>query len=194
MSEMQTNAARAMASVVTYRFTQRESRLVVQAFAEGLLSAFGHNPKLTVSDFSGEIRLNAEDLESSVLHALINSNSLVVANNIREKDRREIERTMKDEVLETARFPDIYFRSTSVSATKIDSGVYALKVTGKLSLHGVTREHVVIARVHLLETGVQAEGETTLRQSDFDIRRVSVAAGTLKVKDEVKLTFMVSAR
>src|SRR4051812_47837073 len=70
--EMQANAVTAMASAVTYRFTQRESRLVVQVFAEGLLSAFGHNPKMTVSEFSGEISLNADDLESSVLHALIN--------------------------------------------------------------------------------------------------------------------------
>jgi len=190
---MSANAVRAVASTVTYRFSQRESRLFVQAFAEGLLSAFGHNPKLAVSEFSGELRLNPEDLESSVIHVLINSNSLVVADYISEKDRREIEATMKGEVLETARFGDIYFRSTSVSATKIDNGVYAARITGRLSLHGVTREHVVIARLHLLDTGVQAEGETTLRQSDFDIRRVSVAAGTLKVKDEVKLTFMVSA-
>src|SRR3982751_1981338 len=179
---MQANAVRAVARTVTYHFTQRESRLVVQAFAEGLLSAFGHNPKLQVNEFSGEVRLDREALEGSVVHVLINSKSLIVADNTSEKDRREIERTMKIEVLETERFPDIYFRSTSISATEIDSGVYAARVTGKLSLHGVTREHVLTARVHLLESGVQAEGETTLRQSDFGIHKVSVAAGTLKVK------------
>lgn len=33
----------------------RQSKFVVQVFATGLLSAFGHNPRIVIRDFEGEV-------------------------------------------------------------------------------------------------------------------------------------------
>ena len=41
---------------------------------------------------------------------------------------------------------------------------------------------------------LRAFGEFTLRQTDFGIKLVSVAGGTLKVKDEVQVSFDMVAR
>jgi hypothetical protein len=41
---------------------------------------------------------------------------------------------------------------------------------------------------------LHATGEFSVRQSDYDIRPVSAAAGTVKLKDELKLSFDIFAR
>jgi polyisoprenoid-binding protein YceI len=69
-----------------------------------------------------------------------------------------------------------------------------LTLKGDLTLHGVTREQMVSARVYLMGGTLRGQGEATVRQTDFDIRPVSVAGGMLKVKDELKLVFDIVAR
>jgi len=63
-----------------------------------------------------------------------------------------------------------------------------------LTLHGVTRPLEIPAQVLLANGTLQASGDFSLLQSDFDIPLVSVAGGTLKVKDELKLSFNIVAR
>jgi hypothetical protein len=41
---------------------------------------------------------------------------------------------------------------------------------------------------------LRATGDFPLRQSDYEIRPVTAAGGTIKLKDELKLSFDISAR
>ncbi len=41
---------------------------------------------------------------------------------------------------------------------------------------------------------LRAQGELTIRQTDFGIKPVSVAGGMLKIKDELKCSFDLLAR
>ncbi len=100
---------------------------------------------------------------------------------------------MRDEVLETGKHPEIVFRSTKVSATKVAEGKYQAKIAGSLSLHGETRSVVVEAEVDFGSNNLRARGEISLKQSTFNIKPVSIAGGTVKVKDEVKLSFDIIA-
>ena len=181
------------AKAVSYRLEPRASRCTVQAFAEGLLASFGHNPRFNAGDLSGEVRMEEGNLASASLDLVIKSASLRVADDLSEKDRVEIERMMHDEVLETSRYSEIVFKGRAASVDRIYEGVHKVTITGQLSLHGTTRGYTLEAQVRLVDNGIRAEGETQLRQSDFGIKRVSVAAGTLKVKDEVKLSFNIVA-
>ena len=178
---------------ISYRIDPSASRFTVQAFAEGLFSAFGHNPRFNAEELSGEVRMEDGNLDSATLELLVKAGSLRVADDLSEKDRREIEHTMRDEVLETSRYSEIVFKGQAAKADRIYEGFYRVKITGQLSLHGTKGEHTIETQVRLVEKGLRAEGETQLRQSDFGIKRVSVAAGTLKVKDEVKLSFNIVA-
>ncbi len=41
------------------------SRFKVQAFAGGLLSAFGHSPVIAIREFSGDVQYNPQSVEQS---------------------------------------------------------------------------------------------------------------------------------
>ena len=69
-----------------------------------------------------------------------------------------------------------------------------LTLSGELTLHGVTRQQPVAVRLFVTGDIVRAQGEATVRQSDYGIRPITVAGGMLKVKDELKLTFDIVAR
>jgi polyisoprenoid-binding protein YceI len=177
-----------------YAIDGRASRFTVRAFATGLLSAMGHNPTIGIRDFSGEMRFNPDGLEAGSFQLAIKTSSLGVQDDISDKDRREIERLMNQEVLETAKFPEILYEASSISVTKMSDMLYAATISGNLTLHGVTRSRPVTARVSLLGSMLRASGDFTLDQTDYGIKLVSVAGGALKLKDELKFSFEIVAR
>lgn len=172
-----------------------QSNIVIQVSASGLLSAFGHNPKIAVRDFQGEVdfALGDSPLAGARLRLKIRADSLEVADDVSEKDREEIQRRMREEVLETADFPEIVYECSRVSASG-GGDRFWVALKGELSLHGVTKGMPISAKVLLSENSLRASGEFTLRQSDFVITPVSAAAGTIRVKDELRCTFDILAR
>src|SRR3984893_16395536 len=124
---------------VHYVTDTRASQFTVQVFSGGLLSAFGHNPTIAITDFLGEAQVNADDVERSSLRVTVKADSLMVKDNVSDKDRREMERAMHEEILETASYPEIVYECTKVNATKTGEGQYSVTLTGDLTLHGVTR-------------------------------------------------------
>ena len=122
-----------------YRIDPAMSRFTVRAFASGMLSALGHNPAIAIRDFSGEVKFAPDRPEQTSLHLKIDAKSLAVSDDISDKDRREMERAMNLEVLETARYPEIVFDASKVSANNTGDGRYWVNIEGSLSLHGVTR-------------------------------------------------------
>jgi len=179
---------------VHYVTDTRASQFTVQVFSGGLLSAFGHNPTIAISNFVGEAQVNPDDVEHSSLRITVKAESLTVKDNVADKDRREMERAMHEEILETASYPEIIYECTNISATKAGEGQYSVTLTGDLTLHGVTRSHMVPARVALTEDSLRAFGTFTLMQTDYDLKLASVAGGALKVKDELKFSFNILAR
>ena len=191
---MSGNAVEA-AGVVHYRPDAGRSRFTVQAFAEGLLSSFGHDPVIAIRDFEGEVEFVPGTLEGARVRLTIKAGSLAVADDVKEKDRLEIERMMRDDVLEVSNYPEIVFESTSVTASRIKEGRYRARVIGDLTLHGVKQPNLWIqAEVTFGDDNtLRAQGEFSLRQTDYKIKPVSVAGGTLKVKNELKFKFDITA-
>lgn len=185
----------APATLEIYRLVAEESTINVHAFAEGLFSAFGHDPVIGVKRFSGEAQFVPGTFEQASVNITIDANSLVVVNDVKDKDRQEIERMMREEVLETDKYPEISFSSTNVAMSRLGEGRYRARVIGAITLHGVTQNNLwVSAEVSLSADGLRAKGEVPLKQTDYKIKLVSVAGGTLKVKNELKCSFDVVAR
>lgn len=183
------------ATTVRYSVESKGSTFTVRAFASGMLSAFGHNPTIAIPDFEGEVKWSSSTLEDASVRIVIKAGSLVVTGDISRKDRQEIEQRMHDEVLETDGFPEIVYECPRVSSIqKIGEGVFSVSLNGQLSLHGVTQNQPVSARVTLNVDTLRAAGEFSVRQSDYDIKPVSAAGGTVKLKDELKLSFDIAAR
>jgi polyisoprenoid-binding protein YceI len=180
---------------VRYLIDPKGSTFTVRAFATGMLSAFGHNPTIAIPDLQGEIQFASDTLEDASLRIVIQAASLVVTDDISSKDREQIERRMHGEVLETDSFPEILYECPRVSSVqRLGEGLYAVSFDGELALHGITRSQPAVARVTLKGDQLRAAGEFSIRQSDYEIRPVSAAGGTVKLKDELKLSFDISAR
>ena len=178
-----------------YRVDTSASRFTVQAFSGGLFSAFGHDPVIGVKDFQGEIEFVPGTFENASLKLTINARSLRVVSNVKEKDRQEIEQAMHHDVLETAKYPEIVFRSNDISLSQAGNNRFHARVIGDLTLHGVMQKNVWLnGEVIVSNEGLRAKGDFSLKQTDYKIKLVSVAAGTLKVKNEVKGSFDILAR
>lgn len=181
-------------ATVRYVTETSGSTITLRAFAAGLLSALGHSPTISVPDFHGEIILNLEAVERSSLRIVFHASSLTVVDDISDKDREEINRRMQEEVLESDSFPDIVYECSGLSASKTGEGQYWAALNGELTLHGVTRDQAVSARISIDGDNLRAVGDVSIRQSDFEIRAVSALGGAVKLKDELKLSFNITAR
>jgi polyisoprenoid-binding protein YceI len=180
---------------VRYLIDAKGSTFSVRAFATGMLSAFGHSPTIAIPDLQGEIQFASDTPENASLRIVIQAASLVVTDDISAKDRQEIESRMHDEVLDTDGFPEIIYECSRASSIQtIGEGLYLVALNGELALHGVTHNQPVSARATVKGDIVRAAGEFSLRQSDYEIRPVSAAGGTVKLKDELKLSFDIFAR
>ncbi len=181
-------------SLLHYVIDARASRLTVQAFATGVLAAMGHNPKIGIRSFGGGVEFNPEMPEAGGFRLSMQSNSLSVLDDLSDKDRREIERMMNEQVLEVTKYPEILYEAPAVSVTRLESTLYSATLNGTLSFHGVTRNQPVNARIAEFGEMLRTSGEFTLRQSDYSIKPISMAGGALKVKDDLKLSFEMIVR
>ena len=172
----------------------KRSRFTVQAFATGLLSAMGHNPTIGIRTFNGEVRFDPVSAEADGLRVTIQAGSLGVQDDISDRDRREIEKLMNSDVLEAAMYPEIRYEASPISLARLDGSLYSATLNGNLTFHGVTRSQPVTARITPMGDMLRASGEFTLKQSDYQVKPISVAGGALKLKDELKFSFEIVAR
>lgn len=172
-----------------YSLDKRRSRFTVKVRASGVLSGLGHNPTVAIRDFSGHLEFDAAKPEASSFEMTIKAASLEVTDDIKKKDKKEIEQQMHDDVLEVGTHPEITFKSSEVSAEEAGDNTYRLQITGDLSLHGVTKQQRIDANAKVRDDEMALVGDFKLNQSDFKIKRVSALAGALKVKDELQFSF-----
>ncbi len=176
-----------------YSIDANTSKVTVRAFASGMFSALGHSPTLAIREFAGEARFAPGTFHEAFLQIKVKAGSLAVVDAISDKDRREIEDAVNRDVLESEKYPEIVFASSNVSVSKAGDGQYWINLLGALSLHGVTGNQPVAAQVVMSGDTLRAHGEFSILQSAYKIKLVSVAGGTLRVKDEVKCSFDIVA-
>jgi polyisoprenoid-binding protein YceI len=189
----QASASAAPPSAAPYRVDAGRSQFFVEAEAGGVLAVFGHNHKFQVRDFTGTVSAPSSALKAASLDLSILADSLALIDKVSDDDRKEIEGTMKQKLLETSKFPKISFRSTSVTVGSSGAADSRLGVVGDLWLHGVG--HSVTIPVTVVQKGdsLRATGTMKLRQTDYGMTPVTAVAGTVRVKDEVTLSFDIVA-
>lgn len=177
-----------------YVFDAKSSKFTVQAFATGLLSGFGHNPLIAIRDFDGEVQFVPGSYEKVFVRISVKTSTFEPLGDMKRDDRQKMETMMRGEVLQVEQFPNALFESTEITVREIGDGLLEAHVVGDLTLHGLTRQHAFDARVSNMGTMLRASGAFRLNQSDYAIAKVSIAGGTLRLKDELKLDFEVVAR
>ena len=191
---MQPGTQRGLAPV-QYLIDPAASRFTAQAFATGLLSAFGHNPTIGIRDYEGQIQFIPDSYEKSFVRLLVQTGAMEVLDEMKNDDRKKLEQVMFDEVLNVKLFPTAVFESKDITVQKLDnSDLVHARVTGDLTFHGMTQTHSFDARVNPIGNMMRLSGEFPLPLSDYGIKAVSFAAGALRLKDEVKFKFEMVAR
>jgi polyisoprenoid-binding protein YceI len=155
------------------------STMTVHVYKSGFLSAFGHNHEIRAPIQSGQVK---ESGNSSVEMRIDARKLRVLDPEASDSTRAQIQETMLGtQVLDADHFPEIRFQSTGVEPKGPDHWI----VHGNLGLHG--KDHPITFEVTLKDA--RYRGSATLKQTDFGITPVTVAGGTVKVKDEVKVDF-----
>lgn len=175
-----------------YRIDPGLGRFTVQGFATGLLSALAHSPTFAVRSYGGVLRLGttAESLE---IELTVDAHSLELVDHVREFERREIERRMWDEVLEASTYRELTIHGQALSARETAQGHYGLTLAADLTLHGMTSRHEFAAELIVFADGLRLGGQTSVKMSDHGIRTVSALGGTIRLKDELQITFDLAA-
>jgi hypothetical protein len=158
-----------------------KSSIRVHVFKTGLFSAFAHNHEIEAPIESGEVT----EAGSPSVDLSVDARKLHVLDPEASTDTRaQIQATMQgSQVLDAIRYPEIHFRSTMVEPDGTDHW----RVSGNLDLHGQTHP---IAMEVTFKDGVY-RGSVDLKQTQFGITPVTVAGGTVKVKDELNVEFQI---
>lgn len=162
------------------------STMTVHVFKTGLFSALGHNHEISAPIESGRVQDKVQPSGNPSVELRVDARKLRVLDPDTSDDTRaQIQKTMLGpDVLDSDRFPEIRFVSTAVEA----SGANHWTVHGNLDLHG--QSHPVTVDVALKDGTYH--GSAPFKQTEFGIKPVSVAGGTVKIKDEVKVDFEIS--
>jgi polyisoprenoid-binding protein YceI len=158
------------------------STMTVRVYKSGFLSAFGHNHEIQAPIRSGQVKESG----SPSVELRVDARKLRVLDpEASDSTRAQIQETMLGtQVLDADHFPEILFQSTGMEPKGPDHWI----VHGNLGLHG--KEHPIAVEVTLKDG--RYRGSATLKQTDFGITPVTVAGGTVKVKNEVKIEFEIA--
>jgi len=185
-------AARAPAAS-ELRIDPEKSRFIVETQTSGLSGSSLHDHRIGIGDFSGTVTLVPGALATSKVSLTVRAGSLHLLDDNRVGEGRAIEWTLREDVLEVTKYPEITFKSRTTKASRRGDGSYDVRLTGELALHGVRKVVTIPARVSLEGGTIHAIGTLEIRQSEFDITPFSFVGGVVTIKDAVFLSFDIVA-
>jgi len=159
------------------------SSIMIHVSKSGVFSFAGDNHEIRASIASGSVNETAKTVELKVDASKVT----VLDPGLSQDKRAQVQKEMLSaDVLDSTRYPEIVFHSTQVEQVK--PGEW--NVHGDLTLHGQT--HPVT--LHVTGGSGHYHGTAAFKQTDFGITPVTVAGGTIKVKDELKFDFDIILR
>jgi polyisoprenoid-binding protein YceI len=176
----------------TYQIDAKRSRFIVETQTTGLSTMFAHDHRVEIRDFSGQASF-ARNQKSGSLQLTVRPKSMALIGEDNLGARQSIESTLRDDVLDTDKFPEITFKTNTVSSSRRGDGTFDVRLAGELNLHGVKRRITVPARVSLEGGTLHAIGVFEIRQTDYAITPFSFANGTVGIRDTVTLSFDIVA-
>lgn len=157
----------------------KQSTLTIHVGKTGALSAFGHEHEIR-----GAIERGSADTgEHPSVEVHVNARALkVIDKDASEKERAAVQKEMLGpEVLDSERFGDIVFKSTSSKNT--GGGRWILQ--GDLTLRGKSKP----VTVHVRQKDGHYIAEAVVKQTDYGIKPPGKAG--VRAKDEVQIVFDV---
>ena len=193
-------ASSAGAAPVKYALDPERTRLTASTRPGGI-GGFTHKHVIVAKKVRGEVTYDAEAPSASKVVVTVPASALVPDEDAVRKragleplsanDQARIAETMRGPgQLEVEQHPALHFESTAVKSL----GPGKLQVTGRLSLHGVTREVTLPVTLTVRDGVLESEGRLTIRHSDFGITPYSAVLGALKNLDPIDLELKLVGR
>lgn len=175
--------------IVRFRIDPARSKFMVHADRAGLAWFKGHSHRLAVRDFSGDASLSLDAVSPASLVMTVKAGSLEETDAAFTDAQKAIIKKEVDElVLESAKYPEITFKSTEIKGAA-NSGGFDVKISGDLTLHGVTKLITIPARVTLEGTSMRAVGEFEIDRKKFGVNATEAFHGFVKVRHKIKFVF-----
>jgi polyisoprenoid-binding protein YceI len=180
----------------TYTIDTSQSRMIVHLSQTGLIARRHPRHEVEVKDFHGKIDVPTRDEKEIEVEVEAQSRSLTnIDKTMSEFERGGFHNVLRENVLETQKFPTIKFTSISVTDDRKAGDRRKFTLNGDLILHGVTkRVSVQIDLDKLTDQELRATGEGTFKQSDFGIQPYEGGLGTIKIGDELRVEFIIVAK
>ena len=173
-----------------YRLDPAKSTFMVHADRAGLAWFKGHSHRIAAKDFRGEASLTLDALNPASLEITVNAASLEETDPVFTAQQKAIINKELDEiVLESAKYPEIKFKSTGVTGGLIDHGAFNVEIGGDLTLHGTTRHIAIPAKVTLEGNSLRAVGEFEINRKKFGVNATDAFHGLVKVRHTIKFKF-----
>jgi polyisoprenoid-binding protein YceI len=179
-------------SQLTERYVLDSSRssFIARAKAGGLLWFKGKDHLIAVREFTGEARLTPNSIIPASLEIIAKAASMVETRDVfTEQEKQIINKELREIVLEPDKYPDIIFKSTSVTGKPMGSNQYELTITGNLTLHGATRPITIPTQVTIAGNRLRARGGFSIDRDDFNVKATSAVHGLVRVRKKVEFTF-----
>jgi len=173
-----------------YRLDSSQSKFIAHALRGGLLWFKGHDHLVAIREFAGEAELTPDSISPASLEITAKAASMVETNSVfTDQQKQIINKELREIVLQPDQYPDITFRSTSVTGKAAGGNQYDLKIAGNLTLHGVTRQITIPTKVTVTGNDLRAQGEFSVNRDDFKVKATSAAHGLVRVRNKITFTF-----
>lgn len=189
-------SAQGRAAPAVYAIDPAASHVTIAVGKTGVLSfAAGHTHEVAGPIGAGILDVNGDDPSRSRVRIVIRTADLKVsARDEPPDDVPKVQQTMdSDKVLDVARYPEILFESTSIAVKDRRANALDLLVSGRMTLHGVTREISIPVHAELSAGRLTATGRFSIRQTAYGMTPISVG-GVVKVRDELDIVLAIAAR
>lgn len=184
----------------TYKITAANTTIDVLVLKKGVLSILGHNHVISTSKISGRLAINKSKPLQSKFNITIPVVALIVDDINRRKHYKnyfsklisnQARQSTRSNMLKKIFDPDNYPKITIQSSQIIDDGLN-YKVNMWVSINGVKR--LIESKVQLKRTPatISIIGKTVLDLKQFNIKPVSAALATIKIKNTLPVFFNFS--
>jgi len=164
-------------------------KLLIKTYKDGMGAKLAHDLILTANQWSGTLNVDADNPEASSATLSVDARSIDIVEaqggmkSLSDKDRKDIGKNIDEKVLQTSKFPELTFQSTSVSGSEP-----SFNVAGNMTIVGNTRP----VNVALTTSGTDVMAKTTISQKDFGIKPFSAMLGAIKLRDDVEFELHLS--
>jgi polyisoprenoid-binding protein YceI len=180
--EKEIKNSESLPDTVRFRIVPAQSTFIVHANRAGLAYFKGHSHRIVPKDFDGEASLSLESVSPASLTMNIRSASLEETDPVFTAEQKGIiKKELDGIVLETAKYPEITFKSTDIQGS-MKNGAFDVKVTGDITLHGVTRHITIPATVTVSGDTFRAKGTFKLNRKKFGVNATTAFHGFVRVR------------